>query len=143
MENATNALLMAGGVLIGILILSLAVYLFTTFGGTASKVNDQNIQVQLTQFNERFTKYEGISTNTIYDVITVAGLARENNLYYDNNSDYLIQVLMEGIRLDNNTLLLDNRGHLINSNLESSYDCTVSYNSSSGRVREVRFKKNN
>ena len=142
MENATNALLMAGGVLIGILILSLAVYLFTTFGGTASKVNDQNVQVQLTQFNEKFTKYEGISTNTIYDVITVAGLARENNLYYDNNSDYLIQVFMGSTRLDNNSQL-NNRGNLINSNLDNFYDCTVSYNSSSGRVSEVRFTKNN
>lgn len=141
MENATNALLMAGGVLIGILILSLAVYLFTTFGGTASKVNEQNIQVQLTQFNEKFTKYEGISTNTIYDVITVAGLARENNLYYDNNSDYLIQVFMGSTRLDNSTQL-NNRGNLIDSNLDNSYNCTVSYNSS-GRVSEVRFTKNN
>lgn len=33
MENASKALIMAGGVLIGILILSLAVYLFIDFGG--------------------------------------------------------------------------------------------------------------
>ena len=32
MENASKALLMAAGVLIGVLILSLAVYLFENFG---------------------------------------------------------------------------------------------------------------
>ena len=39
MENASKALLMAGGVLIGLLIIALAVYLFTSFGTTSAEVN--------------------------------------------------------------------------------------------------------
>lgn len=133
MENATNALLMAGGVLIGILILSLAVYLFTTFGGTAAKVNDQNAQVQLTQFNAQFTKYEGITTNTIYDIITVAGLAKENNIYYNYDPEYLITVYM-----GYNPINPDARETLIGSFSKNTYSCKVYYNSA-GRVKEVRF----
>ena len=34
MENASKALIMAGGMLIGIIILSIGVYLFSVFGGT-------------------------------------------------------------------------------------------------------------
>ena len=34
MENASKALLMAEGVLIGLMVSSLGVYLFTQFGGT-------------------------------------------------------------------------------------------------------------
>ena len=41
MENASKALLMAGGVLIGILILSLAVYLFITFGAESKEIHAQ------------------------------------------------------------------------------------------------------
>ncbi len=133
MENATNALLMAGGVLIGILILSLAVYLFTTFGGTTAKVNDQNAQVQLTQFNAQFTKYEGITTNTIYDIITVAGLARENNIYYNYDPEYLIKVYMGMNEIDP-----DARESLIDSFSKNTYSCKVYYNSA-GRVNKVRF----
>ena len=39
MENASNALLIAGGVLIGVLILSLAVYLFADFGAKSADIN--------------------------------------------------------------------------------------------------------
>jgi len=83
MENASKALFMAAGVLVGILILSLAVYLFTTFGATSAKIHKQNEENQLNQFNAQFTSYEGKGDNTIYDVITVANLATENNRKYE------------------------------------------------------------
>ena len=37
MENASKALIMSGGILIGIIILSIAVYLFTAFGGSRDR----------------------------------------------------------------------------------------------------------
>ena len=58
MENASNALLIAGGVLIGVLILSLAVYLFADFGSTSADINQRTAEQQLTQFNSKFTVYE-------------------------------------------------------------------------------------
>ena len=82
MENASKALIMAASVLIGIMILSLAVYLFTTFGATSARLHEQQATDRLNQFNSQFTSYEGKSGLTIYDVITVANLATENNKYY-------------------------------------------------------------
>ena len=75
MENASKALIMAGGVLIGILILSLAVYLFIDFGGKASVIHDRITSNQLTQFNAQFNIYAGRIDVTIYQIITVANLA--------------------------------------------------------------------
>ena len=49
MENASKALIMAGGVLIGVLVISLAVYLFVSFGQTSAEINGENSQKQLTQ----------------------------------------------------------------------------------------------
>lgn len=83
MENASKALIMAAGVLIGIILLSLMVYMFTNFAITSAEVHKENEQNQLNQFNSQFTSYEAKEGLTIYDVVTVANLATENNIYYE------------------------------------------------------------
>lgn len=83
MENASKALLMAASVLIGLLILSLAVYLFVSFGSTSAELHKQQEEQRLTQFNSQFSSYEGKDNITIYDVVTIANLATESNIYYD------------------------------------------------------------
>lgn len=79
MENASKALLMAASVLIGVLILSLAVFLFVNFGGTSAKIHETVQKNQLAKFNTQFTNYETKESVTIYDIISVANLATENN----------------------------------------------------------------
>ena len=94
MENASNALLIAGGVLIGMLILSLAVYLFVDFGSTSADINQRTAEQQLTQFNSKFTVYESKENKwTIYDIITVAGYAHENNKYYTGICKEIVHLL--------------------------------------------------
>ncbi len=83
MENASKALLMAAGTLIGMLIISLAVYLFTSFGSRADQIRKDNAKLQIDQFNTQFTSYVGKEGNTIYDVVTAANLATQNNIYYE------------------------------------------------------------
>ena len=95
MENASKALIMAGGVLIGILLISLAVYLFVDFGTTSAKINEKNAQQQIVEFNSKFTSYEEKSDLTIYDVITVLGYAQENNTYYENSKEYKVDVILD------------------------------------------------
>ena len=56
MENASKALIMAGGVLIGVLILSLAAYLFVDLGSTSAEITAQNAEKQITEFNSKFTQ---------------------------------------------------------------------------------------
>ena len=79
MENASKALLMAAGVLIGILILSLAVFLFSNFGAASAEAHKQNEENQIQQFNVQFTAYQGRTDITIHDIVTVANLAKSTN----------------------------------------------------------------
>ena len=79
MDNASKALIIAGGMLIAILVVSLFVYLFTTYGTYAENMYDRINQRQLTEANNEYTKYEGASDNTIYDVISVANKAKDHN----------------------------------------------------------------
>lgn len=165
MENASKALLMAAGVLIGLLVISLAVYLFVSFGTTSADVHKQMEQQQIEQFNSQFTSYVGKEGITIYDVVTVANLATENNRYYeyrkrstpsnpDQMTDSYISVelgdktIEEGID-GNIKQITENYNELIKKELTkvgndtplSQYRCNVSISSKTGRVCLVKFKE--
>ena len=139
MENASKALIMAGGVLIGILIISLAVYLFTDFGSTSAQINAQNSQKQITEFNSKFTAYEGNDNITIYDIITLAGYAKENNEYYKDAEDEKIDV-----KIGNETCLNRTSQELINKYVSNEklkkFMCSgIKYNKR-GKVESITFK---
>ena len=59
MENASKALIMAGGMLIAIMVASLFVYLFTSYGKYADDMYDKINRRQQTEANNEYTKYEG------------------------------------------------------------------------------------
>lgn len=152
MENASRALLITSGVLIGVLILSLAVYLFAYFGSTTAQINSQVAEQQIVQFNTKFTSYEGQKELTIYDVITVAGYAKENNLYHiDNIAEYeVIVYLINPIKKeiqdysDNEKIsLIQNDKSLINASNTKlpTYECNIESYHSNGRVHKVIFTK--
>lgn len=84
MENASKALLMAAGVLIGLMIITLGVFLYANFGGTSKQIHDQIETNQINNFNSQFTQYDGKRV-TIYDVVSMANLAKQNNDQYGFN----------------------------------------------------------
>ena len=165
MENASKALLMAAGVLIGILILSLAVYLFTNFGAASAEAHRQNAANQVNQFNVQFTAYEGRSDITIHDILTVVNLAKNSNesfgLTSQEPSNYYIAVtaktasggsitersttsqLEELVRkeLDNLVQRTDDDGVTTYKALPT-YSCKVTINPNTERVSTVTFNLN-
>lgn len=152
MENASKALIMAGGVLVGILILSLAVYLFADFGSTVAKINDQKAEQEIVEFNSRFTSYEGFKDKngewqiTVYDIISLAGYAKEYNKYYQESNREKISVNITGIigNLQNEgeskyQELIDENTNAYGETTKFSYS-SVSYDNE-GRVKAINFKK--
>ena len=92
MENASTALIMGAEILIGIMIISIGVYLFNTFGSYSAETAKKMEDAQIAQFNNQFLKYYGtVSTQkgdkieqefikcTIHDIIDLANLARKIN----------------------------------------------------------------
>ena len=96
MENASKALLFAAGVLMAIVILSLAVYLYGSFSSATSEVEKQMEEDQISNFNNQFLAYEEKKEITIYDIYTVSNLAEENNKKYDltkqEDNNYYVSV---------------------------------------------------
>lgn len=145
MENASKALVMAGGVLIGILLISLAVYLFTDFGSTSARINAQNAEKQIVEFNSRFTSYEGYRDRdgnwkiTIYDIISLASYANEYNAYYEGSGEEKIDVTINGTTILNKT-----NDELINDYVENNgnlkkFSCGQIKYGDSGRVKSINF----
>ena len=147
MENASKALLIVAGVLIGIMILSIAVYLAVTFGQTASEVNEEIRDNQVAQFNSQFTKYDGKQV-TIHDIITMANIARTNNDEYelDNNSNagnpnsfYI--TITKGTTTKMELIVDDYLKNKMNQEYDNDelkkYTCTVEISPVTGRVFRV------
>lgn len=143
MENASNALIMAAGVLIGVLILSLAIFLITDFGQTSSEINRRITDQQLVEFNANFTSYESKERLTIYDIVTVAGFAQENNNYYDNQNYYKVIVKVGNKEIQNYSS--DDFKNLIKAEQNTTplpqYKCSVKEYHDNGRVKTVIFTK--
>lgn len=165
MENASKALLMAAGVLIGMLVLSLMVYLFISFGSTSKELRQQQTQNELNQFNTQFTSYVE-KANTIYDVVTAANLATKSNLYYEleykgvaTGKDNYISVLLENPKFPSSMKGYIERGYkdlrpkiyedivkvgLSDLNADGSfaeYKCEVKISTDTQRVYWVRFSR--
>lgn len=106
MENASKALLMAAAVLVGVMILSLGVYLFSIFGNFGGQISDRLEQKQIDEFNSQFYKYENSQEVRIHDIISVSNLARQYNIDNDflDTSVYYIKVNIDGIGTEGKNL---------------------------------------
>lgn len=138
MENASKALIMAGAVLIGIILLSLLVYAFRTSGNFASKYDDKLEQGVITKFNEQFTSYEGRNNITIHDLISIINLA-EN--YNEKENDIVVDVIIDGRSyIDKNGF--DEKAKIDElQNNTNIYTCLgVEYDEFTRKVNAIKFR---
>ena len=155
MENASKALLMAAGVLMGVVILSLAAYLFVTFSSSADDVKSEIANNQLNKFNSQFLAYEQREDLTVYDILTAVNLAENNNKYYQlepGDTNYIT------VKVDNSVInstdiekkikpeSLEKEGEMKEDNLGGkslkNYRCNVLLSDITGRVNAVNFSSN-
>lgn len=155
MENASKALLVAAGVLMGVVILSLAAYLFVTFSSSADDVKSEIANNQLNKFNSQFLAYEQREDLTVYDILTAVNLAENNNKYYQlepGDTNYIT------VKVDNSVVnstdiekkikpeSLEKEGEMKEDNLGGkslkNYRCNVLLSDITGRVNAVNFSSN-
>lgn len=137
MENAVKALFIATGVLIGIMILSLGINLYSSLNGYVESVNEDMVNAEILQFNEQYFKYIDADL-TIHDVVTAANTAFENN----RNSGYYVTVNIglteQNIQEDIN----EKSATLLGENLDKKYKCNsedILIDSNTGRVCKITF----
>lgn len=78
MENASKALLIAGGVLIAMIITSFGVYLYGVYRGHSENMIAKMTEKEVTEFNAKFTVFEDREL-TANEVVSIMNLVRNNN----------------------------------------------------------------
>ena len=81
MENASKALIIAGAMLLGVLILSLFVYTYNSYQSSSNNYIKKFDEQKITNANVSFTKYEATILNS-HDVVTIVNQAIANNSKY-------------------------------------------------------------
>lgn len=89
MENASKALLMGAEILVGVMIISIGVYLFNTLGQYSAETAANMEQKQIDSFNQQFLTYYGMISSdginfepircTIHDIVGVVNLSKKIN----------------------------------------------------------------
>ena len=136
MENATKALLIAGGVLLAIIIISAGLALYITFSRGLKDYSSQPEMADLQQINARFEKYRGRNDITAQDIITIYNYVKENQ----NKIPYSISVKVNNMEL--NFESYEKELKYIQENQEKKFVCDrrlgIEYNSQ-GQVISINF----
>lgn len=166
MENASNALMMAGGVLIGILLLSVLVIAFSGAGDLAKSYDDSIEASSLQAFNNNFDKYTQGDVD-IQSIITMTHFAKDYNTRNDltRGDGLYISVECDGdslVEMTDNKLIqymqensfyidsIDLKGNIIYKKddsgklIKKKYTCkSIEYSESTKLVTKIEFKKVN
>lgn len=143
MENAAKALIIAGGVLITIIIITIGIYLIGSFGRTTSGYVEQLDATALRQYNTEFEVFIGREDIAAQEIITIINKVQQNeqdvNVIIDNQQDCITwDEQHKNDFLQNNIVITNQDG-----SIQNLYSCeSVSYDSETGRVNEIKFKKN-
>lgn len=129
MENASKALLIAGGVLMALIIITMIILMFSRLSNIQNEQEEQTKIEQLAAFNAEFEAY---NKKVMYgvDVITLINKVAENNKKYSGNIDYKITVTLDGVEMTSSSSLIGEKEKYI-------FKCTqVEYNSL-GRISKI------
>ena len=129
MENASEALIIAGTILIAMIVLSIGVYLVVNYAQVGESYEQTRAETEITKFNTNFTVFEGRTDIKAQEIVTLYNFAQE----YRENNGYTVTILGVSIGDDPAAFLKDN------SNL---YSCESITYGDDGRVTQILFRQN-
>lgn len=133
MENASKALLIAGGVLISILILTVGVYLYTAFSGQGKEYKTLISTIEIQKFNSDFEVFNGKTNVTPYEIATAVKLAEEYKGY----------IQIDVYNKNGSKKNIDKSEDFIQEFINSIFSCkSIEYNDE-GKITKLVFKENN
>lgn len=129
MENSSKALLIAGGILIALIILSAFLIMHARLNSFSKRQETLKQQEQIEKFN---AQYEAFNKKIMYgvDVITLTNKVNQNNLDHAGDSLYIIT-----LKLNNEVLTQTN-----NIEHKGMFKCTGMTYNSAGRVSVINIE---
>lgn len=117
MENVSKALIMAASIILGVLLLSMMVYIFRAGAKIDENYDATQAERQLQLFNSKFEVYDK-NDNNIIDIVTVANLAYSINIDYDYDFAKSIEVI---VKVKNKYFVIPNSKNKISEDENSKY----------------------
>lgn len=135
MENASKALLIAGGILLAMLILSIGIILYSNFANTAETYTTRMDQTEKTKFNSNFEVYSGRDDITAQDIVTLINFVAE----YSKKTPIKVEITV-GINSYTNGWNDSNDSiNFLKNNLKTTFKCTnISYHKD-GEIASIEF----
>lgn len=134
MENASKALLIAGSILIGLIIMTMLILMFNRLANVKQEQEEIRKMEQLTAFNQQFEAY---NKSVMYgtDIITLINKVVENNKNAYNNTEYKITVFVDGKEMLNSDSMVgtDQETYI--------YKCSQILYNELGRVSVIKIEK--
>ena len=120
MENASKALIIAGAILLAILIISLGILIYNQASGDVN--NNAMSEVELNNFNQKFTQYEGVARGTTVRGIYQAVLS--NNITQDS-TDRQVEIDGPSDMAETDVQLPDDLNDTINTGASYNVRCEM------------------
>ncbi len=137
MENASKALLMAAGILIAILIVTIAVFLFASYSSISESYEETTQTTEIQKFNENFTRYLDRDDVTIQEIVTLYNYIKE----YKEKTDGEIEVAITYNGISESDL--KNSAEAIKNYQDKKFSVQILSYDSQGRVSSIRISKSN
>jgi len=142
MENASKALLIAGGIFLGIITLSILVVLMNNISNIGASHEEKKKAQELAAWN---AEWEAYNKSYLYgaEVLTVSNKAKQNNLEHKDNSTYHVSII---INLDPKIIggayvLPEQAEYELSLRKTEAFKCVgISYSNETGRVCEMEFE---
>lgn len=84
MENASKALLIAAEILIAMAVLTMGIYLYTTFNNISNDYNEEFKTKKILEFNQKFLKIQGREDITTHEIFSLAYYAKDQEKREEN-----------------------------------------------------------
>ncbi|MBR3132798.1 MAG: hypothetical protein IKG42_01775 [Clostridia bacterium] len=165
MENVSKALILAGSILIGVMTISIIMYIYRKGGDTALSMDEKILRQEIVSYNNPFTSLAAVSENydngegdlrkgeiSIYNVISIINYSKNINdsLEYDSevhdqtqNEDYIIiDVKFNNDRNINEDVTVKSQSELhtwIKNYSDSNFQFQINKYNSSGKINKVTF----
>lgn len=129
MENVSNALLIAGGVLLAIIVLTMGIYLKGSFNNVAEQYAETQNVSEVQKYNAIFETLYNNGNIKAQDIVTLIEFAKETGNITEVNVKGINYTSKEGW----------NSSDFIKKNSEKIYLCKEIEYDEQGRVKSIKF----
>ena len=143
MENASQALIIAGTILIAMIVLSVGVYLVANYSRVGESYEQTQIATEITKFNANFLKFAERTDITAQEIATLYNFVKN----YNTNNDPDIEIIVPGISTQKPTKeTTENiQAFIIDSNNSNKrFKClegNIKNDGPEGRVSSIKFEQ--